>query len=313
MGAVKPKQTRVYQNHHIDSTRWDAIALRQGDIVVATSLKTGTTWTQRIVSLLLFGPGPLPASLNAISPWIEAVFAPLDAVQGLIEAQTHRRFFKTHLALDALPYDESVKYVYVGRDGRDVFMSLWNHYGAYNDAIYALLNDPATLKGEPLARCPSDIHALYAEWVGRSLFPWEQDGYPFWSHFYHAQSFWNFRHLPNVHFVHFADMKANLEKEMRGIASFLGIDVAEPRWPATVEGATFEAMKRDADALLPELEMGMTGGAKTFVNKGTNDRWRDVLTADELAQYDRLVARTVTPDLARWLERGSAAGNPKTM
>ena len=85
----------------------------------------------------------------------------------------------------------------------------------------------------------------------------------------------------------------------------------EASWPAVVEGATFEAMKRDADTLLPELEAGFDGGAKTFVNKGTNDRWRDVLTPDELDQYARMVAKTVTPDCARWLEQGAKAGDPK--
>ena len=70
-------------------------------------------------------------------------------------------------------------------------------------------------------------------------------------------------------------------------------------------------MKRDADSLLPELEAGFTGGAQTFVNKGTNERWKDVLTPDELAMYDRAVARALTPDCARWLETGSLAGDPK--
>jgi aryl sulfotransferase len=312
MTTARPERSRVYKSHHLDSTRWDAVPLRDDDIIISTSLKTGTTWTQRIVSLLVFGPGPLPASLNFVSPWIDAVFwAPVEIVRDLVEGQTHRRFFKSHLAFDALPYDESVKYIYVGRDGRDVFMSLWNHYGAYNDAIYGQLNDPAKLVGEPLAPCPDDIHALFADWVSRGSFPWEKDGYPFWSHFHHAQTFWDFRHLPNVHFTHFNDMKADLEREMRRIAAFLDIDVPEDRWAATVEGATFEAMKRDADSLLPELEAGFKGGAQTFVNKGTNERWKDVLTPDELAKYDRAVARAVTPDCARWLEQGSKAGDPK--
>jgi aryl sulfotransferase len=312
MPTARPERTRVYKNHHLDSTRWDSIPFRDDDIVISTSLKTGTTWTQRIVSLLVFGHGPLPASLNLVSPWIDAVFwAPIELLRDIVEAQTHRRFFKSHLALDALPYDDRVKYIYVGRDGRDVFMSLWNHYGAYNDAIYGQLNNPAVLVGEPLARCPDDIHALFAEWVSRGSFPWEQDGFPFWSHFHHAQTFWNFRHLPNIHFVHFNDLKADLSGEMKRIAEFLGIDVPEDRWPATVEGATFAAMKRDADSLLPELEAGFTGGAQTFVNKGTNERWKDVLTPEELAEYERRVGRALTPDCARWLERGHSAGDPK--
>jgi aryl sulfotransferase len=308
----RPVRNRVYRNHHLDSRRWDHVTLRPDDIVISTSYKTGTTWTQRIVSLLLFGAGPLPASLNQLSPWIDARFhGPVENVAALVEAQRHRRFLKSHLPLDALPFDERVKYLVVGRDGRDVFMSLWNHWGAYNDLIYGLLNGGDDFVGEPLARRPDDIHAVFRDWVGRGSFPWEQDGWPMWSHLYHAESFWRFRRLPNLHFVHFADMKSDLEGEMRGIAAFLGIDVPEAEWPARVEGATFEAMKRDAETLLPEQGIGFEGGARSFIHKGTNDRWREVLGPEELAAYAAAVVRAVPPDCAAWLEGGRKAVDPK--
>jgi aryl sulfotransferase len=308
----RPVRDRVYRNHHLDSRRWDHVALRPDDIVISTSYKTGTTWTQRIVSLLLFGAGPLPASLNQLSPWIDARFhGPVERVAALAGAQRHRRFLKSHLPLDALPFDERVKYLVVGRDGRDVFMSLWNHWGAYTDAIYGLLNGGEDFVGEPLARRPDDIHAVFRDWVGRGSFPWEHDGWPMWSHLYHAGSFWRFRHLPNVRLVHFADLKADLEGEMRGIAAFLGIDVPEAAWPARVAGATFEAMKRDAETLLPEQGIGFEGGARSFIHKGTNDRWRDVLEPAELAAYAAVVARAVPPDCAAWLEGGRKAFDPE--
>ena len=45
-------------------------------------------------------------------------------------------------------------------------------------------------------------------------------------------------------------------------------------------------------------------GGKTFINKGTNGRWRDVLTADDIARYEAEVAKNLTPDAARWLATG---------
>ena len=66
-----PSRRRVYRDHHLDSTRWDAYTARPGDVVISTSVKAGTTWMQRIMSLLVFGPGELPASLWEISPCID--------------------------------------------------------------------------------------------------------------------------------------------------------------------------------------------------------------------------------------------------
>ena len=124
-----PVRTRVYRNHHLDSTRWEHVALRPGDIVVTTSIKAGTTWMQRILSLLVLGPEPLPAPLVELSPWVDAAWqGDMGPVASALDAQRHRRFLKSHLPFDALPYDPHVRYVYVGRDTRDVFMSLFNHY-----------------------------------------------------------------------------------------------------------------------------------------------------------------------------------------
>jgi aryl sulfotransferase len=314
MHGPLPVRSRVYRNHHLDSTYWDHIKLRNDDIVISTSLKTGTTWMQRIVSLLILGPGPLPGSLAMLSPWIDSRFwLTAEEMAELAEAQTHRRFFKSHLPLDALPYDSKLKYVYVGRDGRDVFMSFLNHWASYTDVMYERLNGGTDLVGEPLRPCPDDLHAVFRDWVSRGSFSWEQDGYPFWSHLYHARSFWGFRHLPNVFFVHFNELKNGLEGEMRRLAAFLGIDAPESSWPALVDGATFDTMKKEADALIPEFELGFKGGGKAFINKGTNGRWRDVLTPDELAQYEVAVRRSLTPECARWLEHGRAAGDPKKL
>ena len=115
---------------------------------------------QRILSLLIFGTGPLPDVLSRVSPWIDCRYVdPLDEVVDRIEAQPHRRFLKTHLPLDALPFDEGVRYVVVGRDTRDVFMSLWNHYRSYTDVMYEL-TAAGDAPGGPLPRCPDDL-ALY--------------------------------------------------------------------------------------------------------------------------------------------------------
>ncbi|MHA1528982.1 MAG: hypothetical protein ACTSVG_08170 [Alphaproteobacteria bacterium] len=38
-----PARSRTYQNHHIDSSRWDGFTPRADDIVIATSYKAGTT------------------------------------------------------------------------------------------------------------------------------------------------------------------------------------------------------------------------------------------------------------------------------
>ncbi len=301
--------SRTYRHHHLDSTRWEHVAYRPDDIVVSTPYKSGTTWTLKILAALLHGPESPP--LDALSPWIDARFrGPVEEVAAEAEAQEHRRVLKSHLALDGLRWDDDVRWIVVGRDLRDVFMSFLNHYGAYTDFMMELANG-GDRQGPPLPRAPDDPHLLWRDWIGRGWFDWEQDGWPFWSAFHHFETWWPHRDLPNVLLVHYADLLADPVTETARIAAFCEIDVSETRLHEVVQETSFRAMKDQA--LAAEAERGgpgeksaFAGGVATFMHKGTNGRWRDLLTTDELAQYDARAAR-LDPVLRSWLEAGRHA------
>jgi len=301
-----PERSRVYQCHHFDSTRWDYYDPRDDDIIIATSYKAGTTWTQAIVAHLLFPDGDLPAGPSDLSPWLDFRIIPLEVVLNTLKAQPHRRFIKTHLPLDGMVYDERLKYLYVARDGRDVFMSLWNHYANMTDEIMTLFRLTPGRVGDELPPPPDDVHAFFRTWVSQGWFEWERDGWPYWSHLYNVQSWWDYRDAPNIQLVHYGDMLADTEGSMRRIADFLEIDVPEARWPAIVKAVSFQEMKRQGEKYAPGGGQFWKGGAKTFLNKGTNGRWRDVLSADELALYDEACERTLSPDCRDWLANGGA-------
>ncbi|MEO5951613.1 MAG: sulfotransferase domain-containing protein, partial [Chloroflexia bacterium] len=148
MSTELPKKLHEYTNHPvIDSTRWGAYKHRPGDIIISTSYKTGTTWMQTIMANLVFQDGAFPAPVGAMSPWLDMVLPPLEKIIEGLEAQTHRRFIKSHLALDGLPYFDTARYVIVGRDVRDVFMSIWNHHSGYSDLAKGMFNEKAAALG----------------------------------------------------------------------------------------------------------------------------------------------------------------------
>lgn len=309
MTSSAPERIHEYRNHHLDSTRWDHFHARDGDIVVTTAYKAGTTWTQRILAALLLGAEGDGRGLMEVSPWIDARFhGPIEPMIESLDAQTHRRFVKSHLAADGIRFFPEVTYVVVGRDTRDVFMSLWNHYRAYTDLAYSLLNDAAR-PGAEFPRCPDSPTELWPRWIGEGWFGWEPDGWPFWSHHHHLSTWWEWRELPNVHFMHFGDMLADTEGEMRRLAASCGIDVAEERWPSIVAAVQLDAMRTEAKALGGDEDpssMIFEGGVDRFLFKGTNGRWRGVLSDADLARYETAAA-TLDPTLRRWLERGRAA------
>ncbi|MFL5297419.1 MAG: sulfotransferase domain-containing protein [Phenylobacterium sp.] len=293
-----PRKTRELQNHHMDSTLWDGFEFSDDDVIVATYAKSGTTWMQQIVGQLVY-QGDESVAVGELSPWWDMRILPPEVREAVV-GFPGRRIMKTHLPADALVLSPKAKYIYVGRDGRDIGFSLHNHHLNHSELAFELINNTPGRVGPPLPKADPDLHRYFNHWL-------ETDGGDHWSLSENLRSWWALRDLPNVKLVHFANLKADLAGQMREIADFLGIDVPPAKWPQVVEHCTFDWMKAHAVQVVPLGGMPWEGGAATFMNKGTNGRWKDVLTPAESAAYERLMVERVGADCAHWLATGEGA------
>ena len=123
----------------------------------------------------------------------------------MVEAQTHRRFIKTHLPVDALVFSPKAKYIYIGRDGRDVLWSFYNHHVNANETWYSALNDMPDRVGQPMERPSGD------DWqYGRRLA--SREGYPFWSFWENVRTWYAIRTLPNLMQIHIENQKRDMTR-----------------------------------------------------------------------------------------------------
>lgn len=291
-----PQKTREFQNHHFDSTIWNDFEFRDDDIIIATYGKSGTTWVQQIVSQLLFDAAE-GLETAEMSPWVDLRVPPKEVKLPIIHAQTHRRFLKTHLPVDALVFSENAKYVYVGRDGRDILWSMYNHHANANEKWYDALNNTPGRVGPPIGKPHESITQYFNDWLNRDGYLW----YPFWEN---IRSWWNIRELPNVHMMHFSNLKADMPAEIRKLAEFLGITVNADKWDDILEHCSFDYMKTNASKSVPLGGAFWDGGAKVFIHKGVNGRWRDKLSDEQISNYERLAVEELGEDCSRWLETG---------
>lgn len=293
-----PLKARELHNHHFDSTIWNDFTFRDDDIIIATYAKSGTTWLQQIVSQLIFnGEEGLPVA--DMSPWMDLRVPPKEIKLPEVEKQTHRRFLKTHLPVDALVVSPQAKYIYIARDGRDVVWSLYNHHSSANETWYQALNETPGRAGPPIGPPADTVREYFNEWLDR-------DGYPFWSFWENVASWWRIRELPNVLMVHFARLKSDMPGEIRRIAAFLDIPIDEDRWDAILHHCSFGYMKANAAPSVPLGGAFWEGGAETFIHKGENGRWRDALSPEECAAYEQRALTELGSECARWLATGEA-------
>jgi aryl sulfotransferase len=293
-----PRKTRELRGQLLDSTVWNDFRFRPDDVVIATYAKAGTTWTQQIVGQLIFG-GREDIEVATLSPWLDLRVPPKEVKLAALEAQRHRRFIKTHLPVDALVFSPDARYIYVGRDGRDVVWSYYNHHANATEDWYRLFNETPGRVGPPLARPPASVRQYFLEWL-------EGDGYPFWSFWDNVASWWAIRHLPNVLFLHFADLKRDLSGQMQRVAAFLDIGLDDEAFAAAVRHCSFDYMKAHAEKSAPHRGLLYKGGAQTFIHKGTNGRWRDVLSAADCRRYEAMAKERLGCPCARWLAEGGS-------
>lgn len=305
---VRPA-TKRYKSPIIDNSRWDVYEPRDGDVVIATPQKGGTTWMQAIVAHLLL-PDGFEGNLSSTSYWLDARVIPLETVVTGLQQQAHRRFIKTHLPSDGLPLYPQVRYLVVGRDGRDIAMSLWNHYSGFSDD--ALANMQARSESEPhngvdIPKAPDDVNAFWWNWMTRGAFDDQHDGWPFWSDLYVMQSWFDLKDEPNVKLIHYADMLANTRGAVETVAVFLDVPITSQRVDRIVEQVSFTAMKSQGEAYVPFAGNPWKSGASTFFNKGTNGRWAEEINAENLKAYDATARRVFSPDCAAWVASGKRA------
>ncbi len=144
----------------------------------------------------------------------------------------------------------------------------------------------------PMPIYTGDPHAFFDAWLQNV------DGY-----FGMIATYWEQRHRGNLLLVHYADLKADFEGEVRRIAEFLDITLANAQLQQVVQRCTFEYMREHPETV-GDFESSFEGGLKGFIFKGTNGRWKDVLTESELAAYEARLNKLVPSEAAAWSKQG---------
>jgi hypothetical protein len=301
-GAAMPLPFVRYTSDDDDNERWSDLEFRDGDIVISTRTKHGTTWTQMICALLIFGTPDLSAPLPELSPWLDWRVLDREAVMARLAAQTHRRFIKTHTPLDGLPLDPRATFVVVARDPLDARRSHLHHRKNIDSELMSRLS------GRPAAPDPGDVseHDWLVQWIDRVADPRDDleslDGV-----MWHLGDAWARRDAPNVVMLHYGEMWDDLDGTMRQLATRLGMTIDEDGWPALVDAATLDRMRADAGRLAPGPP-GLFREPSRFFRAGGRSRGRDLLDPVEIGRYEDRLAGLAPPDLVAWLERRGAEG-----
>ncbi len=221
----------------------------------------------------------------------------------LLDAQTHRRFVKTHTPLDGVPLDPRATYLVVARHPLDAAVSLYHQQLNIDRVRWAELT--GNVAPDPDVPCAS-LHDSLLAWMEMDLDPREHlDVLPGVA--WHLADAWSRRGAPNVVLVHYDDLQADLEGSMRALADRLGCSVDPGAWPELVDAASFASMRARAEHAVPDRQ-GVIRDRRRFFRRGASGARFDALDSGEIARYEARFGALVPRDLFAWLHRGRALG-----
>ena len=273
---------------------------RDGDLVQATMPKAGTVWLQNIF-MLLTHKGDDSGNMMKRFGMMEIAKWPGETVEQRLKTETAKRvpgvplgwfshqFPKPGLVGLDVKANPKIKYLLAVRNGREVIKSLHPFLNGHTKEWKDLWGGfpPGDLsKEEAMNLMVKDTPMLF--------------GY--------LKAWWPLRNEPNVHMVHFSNLKADLRGEVTRLADFLGID-ASGYMDTVLEKASFAYMKRNWEKYT--MKAGPNGDMDVHypdnhMRSGVSDGGGDFFTAAMNASWDEAFARELghDPVLQDWFMNG---------
>ncbi|XP_075410086.1 amine sulfotransferase-like [Tenrec ecaudatus] len=248
----------------------DDFEIRDEDVFIITYPKSGTIWTQQILSLIYFEDhrnGTTHMETLDRAPFLEYNIRKMDFFK-----RPSPRLFSSHLPYYLAPKglkNKKAKIVYVYRNPKDVLISYF-HFTKF----LVTLEDVDTV--EQFMKRFLDGKVVGSLW------------------FDHIRGWYEHRHSFNVLFMRYEDMKKDLRSCVLKICSFLEKELSDEAVDDVVRQATFQNMKSDPQANYNKIlkeEIGIRTDDGRFLRKGTIGDWKRHLTVEQSEMFDRIFQR----------------------
>ncbi|XP_073432059.1 amine sulfotransferase-like isoform X2 [Dendrobates tinctorius] len=269
LNAIQIKHKGIYFETNFTSPEAiddiEHMEIRDGDVFLVTYPKSGTVWTQQILSLI-FNEGHRSRTEQIINidrvPWLEYNIRNVD-----FNSRPSPRLFSTHLPYYLMPKDlrfRMGKIVYVRRNPKDVLVSFYHFY-----------------KMDPFLKCTINWETfvdlfMSGKVIGSSWFD-------------HIRGWYQHKEDFDILFLTYEDMIKDLRSAVLKICKFVGIKLDDEAVDIVVEKATFKNMKHDPLANYTSLSNEFIDKTKgSFLRKGIVGDWKTIMTVAQSEMFDKV-------------------------
>ncbi|XP_066462968.1 amine sulfotransferase-like isoform X1 [Eleutherodactylus coqui] len=239
--------------------------IRDSDVFLVTYPKSGTIWTQQILSLI-FNEGHRNGTEHVENitrmPWIEYNIYNVD-----FKSRPSPRLFSSHLPYYLMPRDSRFrmgKIIYVCRNPKDAMVSFYHFYKMY-----------------PNIKCTINWKTFFNLFISGKVIGG--------SWFDHISGWYTHKEDFNILFLTYEEMKKDLRSAVLKICTFVNIKLNEKDIDTVVEKATFKNMKEDPLANYTFISSDFLDHTKgNFLRKGIVGDWKNMMTVAQNEMFDKV-------------------------
>lgn len=253
-------QSDLVTPEYIDSL--EDFEIRDSDVFLVTYPKSGTVWTQQILSLIFnegHRDGTESTNLMDRVPWLEYKLSHLD-----YNNRPSPRLFCTHLPYYLVPKglrNGRQKLIYVARNPKDVLTSYY-HYSKCSKRLEEI----------------EDFDFFMERFLNGKVLPclWLD----------HIEGWYAHRDDFNILFLTYEEMKMDLQGAVLKICNFLGKRLTEREVDEIVDKATFDQMRQDPRSNYENVSEHVDISKGRFLRKGTVGDWKNMMTVAQSERFD---------------------------
>lgn len=249
--------------------------IRSDDVFIVTYPKSGTTWMEEIVSLIMNGGDPDRVKNKLLVYRVQhlEVGPPVGHLWHLRKTRSPR-LLATHLPLKLIPkqlQQAKCKIIYVVRNPKDNAVSYYHHH-----KMSTFLGNYKGSWDEFLTHYTGG-HVVYGSWFDHVL--------PYWK--------FSLERPDRVMVVSFEELKIELGAMVQRISQFLGRPLGPEALAAVAQHCSFDQMKNNNMVnreVLPISDLFDMTQSK-FMRKGIIGDWKNYFTPEQSEAFNELYAK----------------------
>ncbi|KAM4043719.1 amine sulfotransferase-like [Anomaloglossus baeobatrachus] len=256
-------ETRITSPQIVEAIEF--MEVRESDVFLVTYPKSGTVWTQQILSLIMnegHRNGTEHIDNMTRAPWLEYNIFNVN-----FSNRPSPRLFTSHLPYYLMPRDlllKKGKIVYVSRNPKDCMVSYHHFYKRFSTFNFKMNIEQFM-----------DLFTT-GRVLGGSWFDHVRDWYT------HKDEF-------NILFVTYEEMVKDLRSAVLKICKFIDKSLDEKAVDMVVEKAMFKTMKNDPDANYTFYPTDLIEASECgFLRRGVVGDWKTIMTMAQSGMFDKV-------------------------